>query len=592
MPAPLLHGENVLNHRNIHRSAAAAPIRWGFRRWRALSWRGVRRRWLVALLGAVVGMLVVAAVASADSDPGWYQGHTAQQQQVIVNWLYENSPQPDDTVPVEGEPAILADDLPQLDDPDFELSRLVADAEAGSELGLWERVTTTLARTVPIIGLAAVDTALWVHDGRLLIKLVAPPSPTARAGQDDDPGVYPVQLYPVDKGTQLWDEPRILAPSDGFAETSNYGATSSLLNNPAYIEGYQDCHWYYNWQGVGGWLDAGDITCALDASDPDRVAVSTRQVWFEPLSEVIKSAHTYDPSTDPPPDANGDAPDPGDWQPHVPAAIDGPDAGPLRSMFDDYFAGLVEVPSCAGLQFAACQSRLHAAGFTHVEHVVLDDWATRTDLGAGETVSVQREGHQRDPHKPIGVATNPSPKPTPVPVPPTMSSESSNPCDLSPGGTHADPDPGHVHSFFDLYDDGYPISPPRGTPSTFLLWGATWLNGTNWTGFGYSHIVAKHGWTPLDAQQTRATLADPEHSYNKTTRERDRYIGGIRPGQFSWTLLPSGQPEICVRAVVVEPRNISDFERPSDGVTDYQPAEQDQTGIWTSFGAVAGYGVQ
>jgi hypothetical protein len=168
---------------------------------------------------------------------------------------------------------------------------------------------------------------------------------------------------------------------------------------------------------------------------------------------------------------------------------------------------------------------LRDAGFGDIEHIALDDWATRDDLGAGEVVSVQDAGQNRDTGQPIGVATNPSTKPAPIAAPPDIDEDTANPCDLNPGGTHSDPAAAHEHGVFDVFDDGYPIASPRGTADTFLPWGATWLAGTNWAGFGYSKILAKHGWTPDDAAQTRAVLAEPQHSYVRQGNGRDRYLG-------------------------------------------------------------------
>ena len=249
------------------------------------------------------------------------------------------------------------------------------------------------------------------------------------------------------------------------------------------------------------------------------------------------------------------------------------------------------VPRRDGVGYDTCVGRLRDAGFGDIEHIALDDWATRDDLGAGEVVSVQDAGQNRDTGQPIGVATNPSTKPAPIAAPPDIDEDTANPCDLNPGGTHSDPAAAHEHGVFDVFDDGYPIASPRGTADTFLPWGATWLAGTNWAGFGYSKILAKHGWTPDDAAQTRAVLAEPQHSYVRQGNGRDRYLGLAKADQSFWAFASSGRPQFCIRAVVVEPNNIGSFTRPSDGATDIQPSSQDQTGIWTSFGARAGYGL-
>ncbi len=49
-------------------------------------------------------------------------------------------------------------------------------------------------------------------------------------------------------------------------------------------------------------------------------------------------------------------------------------------------------------------------------------------------------------------------------------------------------------------------------PDPFLRWGrSSWLRGTQdaWSGWGFRHIRAKHGWGPEDEAETRATLLAP-----------------------------------------------------------------------------------
>jgi hypothetical protein len=256
-------------------------------------------------------------------------------------------------------------------------------------------------------------------------------------------------------------------------------------------------------------------------------------------------------------------------------------------------SAVVIVPACAGQRFPACKTKLTRAGFNNIRQVVVPDWSTRDDLGVGEAILVQDQGTSHSVDDVIGVATNPDPKPSPRPAPPVYEDDDAELCDIPPGGVRYDPNADHTFSFFDVYDAAFPIAPPGGSPSTFLLWGwtAETAGAAGWGGWGYSHVVAKHGWSATDASQTRLTLSDPQHIYVRQSNGRDAYVGIVKPGQAYWVRTATAL-RLCVRWVIVEPTEIGSATRPPvpatgpDPVTDQQPFGQDQTGIWTSFGKV------
>lgn len=128
-------------------------------------------------------------------------------------------------------------------------------------------------------------------------------------------------------------------------------------------------------------------------------------------------------------------------------------------------------------------------------------------------------------------------------------------CDRPPGAAYANPDTGSAHGEFDVYDP-QPFSVtdrPQGAESTdvFLRYGRTsWIpaddptadrNIDNWDGWGYRHIKAKHGWSPLDREETQLAL---DEAPPVPTQGGFSYEAPVdTPGQ-------GGVP--CIRHVVVD----------------------------------------
>jgi hypothetical protein len=158
-------------------------------------------------------------------------------------------------------------------------------------------------------------------------------------------------------------------------------------------------------------------------------------------------------------------------------------------------------------------------------------------------------------------------------------------CDRSPGpsyentGGNMSPEPfaQKIETPFTITNlpKGYEEAPP-----VYLRWGeASWRPGKPkfegipyldlWDGWGYRHIVAKHGWSALDLEETELALADgvptrteKESQFVYSTPEIAKGIGGVE----------------CIRHVVV------DFEAGEDPKTkEPDPAPR---GIVTSYNEV------
>lgn len=69
-------------------------------------WR--RSGWALVLVVVLLGV-ALPAHAQADAAPGWFAGHTTDQQHAIVNWVYRGGPQ--GTTPYAGTPQTLGASL-------------------------------------------------------------------------------------------------------------------------------------------------------------------------------------------------------------------------------------------------------------------------------------------------------------------------------------------------------------------------------------------------------------------------------------------------------------------------------------------------
>ena len=89
------------------------------------------------------------------------------------------------------------------------------------------------------------------------------------------------------------------------------------------------------------------------------------------------------------------------------------------------------------------------------------------------------------------------------------------------------------------------LTPPNlGNPSTTLRWGIITGYDADWTGFGYRHIAAKHGWSLADDAATRDALNFSSGTPQSVGVNRRRFVGPQYPSP------KDGRP--CVRIVSVE----------------------------------------
>jgi hypothetical protein len=131
-------------------------------------------------------------------------------------------------------------------------------------------------------------------------------------------------------------------------------------------------------------------------------------------------------------------------------------------------------------------------------------------------------------------------------------------CDRAPGATYEDPGGNETPGPFEKkIEASFTVTtPPEGFGSTevFLRWGTTyWRPGVNefegipyidlWGGWGYRHILAKHGWSALDREETESALiaglpvpTDKESKFVYSTPDIDKGAGGVE----------------CIRHVVVD----------------------------------------
>ncbi|HEV7483494.1 MAG TPA: hypothetical protein VGO13_10390 [Solirubrobacterales bacterium] len=151
-------------------------------------------------------------------------------------------------------------------------------------------------------------------------------------------------------------------------------------------------------------------------------------------------------------------------------------------------------------------------------------------------------------------------------------------CDRAPGATYEDPGGNETPEPFESKIEApFTVTTrPEGFGSTevFLRWGTSyWKPGIKefegipyidlWGGWGYRHILAKHGWSALDREETELALTTAlptptgkESKFVYSAPDTDKGAGGVE----------------CIRHVVV------DFE---SGGGDPSPR-----GIVTSFNGV------
>jgi hypothetical protein len=235
----------------------------------------------------------------------------------------------------------------------------------------------------------------------------------------------------------------------------------------------------------------------------------------------------------------------------------------------------VQVPSCAGVaSYSACAQILDNAGLMHHHHIVATDAGADLDRGPGAVLAVSQAGELVNRDSDIGIGTNPDSLPLAVPPLPETD-DRNNPCDVDGGGS---------------FDYGDLIGPDRFTPRigdptnssdpanfltidagpTYLLWGEA-VPANDWNGWGWRHIQTAHGFGQRAQLETRATLADPDEIIPRSEGV-DRYQYNSKERY----VVPNSSI-LCMRIVVVERERIDPLA---------QPFEQDQTGIWTSYGAM------
>ncbi|WP_445148251.1 hypothetical protein [Baekduia sp. Peel2402] len=283
---------------------------------------------------------------------------------------------------------------------------------------------------------------------------------------------------------------------------------------------------------------------------------------------------------------------------------------------EDPITGKVIVPNCDGLTWVQCRDQMTGFGFATPVRIEIADEATALapDVSAGRVALVEGEKTGRDPDDVLGVTVMPetlmSPRTHPIPDVDTLveteaeiTTEDSGVCDLS----SALPATGPVSdaTTFDSYPSllGAPVTYPVDTSSALLLPGSTEARAdetvlrvgavrANSSGFGWRHVVARHGWTAKDEVLTRLTLASQHHAIDRVSTNQgflDTYYADVASGAWYYHRTPT-RIITCARRVVVKPDRLvsnswGSVPQPVDGVL------PSQTGVWTSYGKAIGEGV-
>jgi hypothetical protein len=217
-----------------------------------------------------------------------------------------------------------------------------------------------------------------------------------------------------------------------------------------------------------------------------------------------------------------------------------------------------------------------------VNELVAAPWAVDTSRAAREVTVVDRLGESVSPSDTITFVENPETVPAEVPSP-SATDDDDQACALPPGAqntylTGLDPFAPFLGSYTSTgtADATDPANFETVRGLTFLLNGEI-TSFSNWAGWGYRHIYAKHGWSAADEAATREVLATDLAPVHQTPPDfgnavdRWAFIGND-PHDVYWGTTPGGQKVPCLRVVVVEFGPIDMNQVPN------------QTGIWTSYG--------
>jgi hypothetical protein len=180
-------------------------------------------------------------------------------------------------------------------------------------------------------------------------------------------------------------------------------------------------------------------------------------------------------------------------------------------------------------------------------------------------------------------ALDDTPGEDPTSAPAIAATEDSQECDISTPalGYLGDPTafPKYAPFAGDPFEGIAPVAPgpqfaapQEATLNTTLRWGFTQpppegASRFKWGGWGWRHIVAKHGWATADAQATQSTLLQGTDYTNDEGRNVYEAPGSAAYYQNgTW----------CIRVVVIDPN-------PQAGDT-YLGQPAPAPGIWTSYG--------
>jgi hypothetical protein len=280
-----------------------------------------------------------------------------------------------------------------------------------------------------------------------------------------------------------------------------------------------------------------------------------------------------------------------------------------RAGAQDPISGKVIVPSCDELSWSECRAQMEGYGFaTPVKLTVPQDEVALADASAGKVVLVEGEKTGRDPDDVLGVTVMPdtidSPMVMPIPdidvlveTDTDITTEESGVCDLSPGEPAVGPvadgafDPrdsllghGSTYGVDDTSIVALPGADDARADQTILRVGAVRANSS---GFGWRHIVARHGWIAKDEELTRLTLSTPQHAIERSQTAKgplDTYFAAVASGAWYYHRTASTLI-VCARRVVVKPDRLGswgDVVQPTEGLL------ADQTGVWTSYGKAIG----
>lgn len=424
---------------------------------------------LALVLTASAGATTAGRAFAADA-PGWFEGHSEEEKQAIVNWAYRGGPQ--GVVPYPGTPSATADEM-------YAGEKREADGVNSARLG-WQAYS---ARTVPKILPKVIDVVgkaglgLFVFDFGFQIGTYANgkflhiglPRPTPYVGYAGDQ-----YLWRANANEYYWGA---VTPSRGWLLGYDNGRKNFYLDLAQQDAG---CDPYGITQAPEGftWLPGSVTRCTVGSKYHSPPIEGHVGVFFIGENDLRPTGpiKEFDPATDHP-----------DFTSPAPAA---PDPATARSAL----AGALNT--------------------------------------AGEEVARGWLDYSLDP--------NADPSGDPVEAGVATQEDRNERCRLS--SPNPDPD-----ALTDAWTEKMRFQrrlPNGDLVSTPLRWGNE-LQPTQpkWKGWGYRKIAQKHGWHPIDLDETAAALLTVPKTFDKYGGKEYEYTGAH--------YTPSGTNYDCARRVIV-----------------------------------------